>query len=364
MTNPTRMLTMFDRWVLDENGYAVGIMLDNTGTICYFSEPASIENVNLIGFNLAAGLTADTGELTWNAIDETLDLGMANGVTQQIGQETYARVQNNTGTLIQNGKVVGFAGATSEALLISPYLADGSQPSLYVLGIMTHDLDDSGDKGYCTTWGFVRGLNTSAFNQGDILYASPTIAGGLTNVKPTAPNNVIPMAACIISDATAGVIFVRPTIQQMQYYGVLTKTTDQVPAVINTAYAVTFDSVQIGNGIVIGTPASRIAVPQSGLYQFVANIQLTSGSSSAKNVWFWWRKQGTDIPGTARLVTVSTNGGYVPISITEPISLNANQYVELMFAANDTNVTIDNVASTAFAPSAPAVVLEVTQVQQ
>lgn len=306
----------------------------------------------------------EEARIGWNDVDKTVNIGMDYGVVQQVGQETYARVQNSTGTDIPNGTVVGFAGATANALLVEPYLANGTQPSLYILGIMTHDLPDSGEKGYCTTWGFVRDLDTSAFSVGDVLYASPSTAGALTNVKPTAPNNVIPVAACVVSDATEGVIFVRPTIQQMQYYGVFAKTSDQTPAVINTAYAITFDSLRIGNGVVIGTPTSRIVVPASGLYQFVATIQLSSGSSSTKNIWIWFRKNGVDVANSARIVTSNLNNGYTPASITEAISLNANEYVELVFAADDTNVTIDSVASTAFAPAAPAVVLEVTQVQQ
>jgi hypothetical protein len=302
--------------------------------------------------------------LAWNSVDQTANLGMDYGVTQQIGQETYARVGNTTGVTIPNGTVVGFAGATSNALLVSPYLANGSSPSLYILGVMTHDLPDSGEKGYCTTWGFVRDLNTSAFAPGDMLYASPTVAGALTNVKPTAPNNVIPVAACITSNATTGVIFVRPTIQQMQYYGVFSKTTDQTPAAINTEYLLTFDSTQISNGVAIGTPTSRIVVPQSGLYQFDATVQLTSGSSSAKNIWVWFKKNGTAIANSARLITSNINNGYIPVSLGETISLAANGYVELAFAADSTNVTVDSVASTAFAPAAPAIVLSVTQVQQ
>jgi len=229
---------------------------------------------------------------------------------------------------------------------------------------MTHDLPDTGEKGYCTTWGFIRDLDTSAFTAGDILYASPTVAGGLTKVKPTAPNNVIPVAACVVSSATAGVIFVRPTITQMQYYGIFAKTADTSPAVINTAYPITFDTTRLSNGVTIGTPASRIVVPQSGLYQFNATVQLTSGNTSAKNVWVWFRKNGTDIPESARLVTININGGYVPISVNEAVSLAANEYVELVYASDSTNITVDNVASTAFAPEAPAVVIEVTQVQQ
>jgi len=308
--------------------------------------------------------TSKTRRLAWSTTDQTLNLGMAYGVTQQIGQETYARVGNTTGVTIPNGTVVGFAGATSNALLVAPYLADGSQPTLYILGIMTHDLPDSGEKGYCTTWGFVRDMDTSAFSPGDLLYASPTVAGALTNTKPTAPDNVIPLAACITSDATTGIIFVRPTIQQMQYYGVFTKTTDQTPAAINTEYLLTFDNTQISNGVTIGGTTSQIIVPESGLYQFDATVQLTSGSSSSKNIWVWWKKNGTAIANSARLVTSDVNNGYIPIALNETVSLAANEYVELAFAADSTNVTVDSVAATAFAPAAPAVVLSVTQVQQ
>jgi hypothetical protein len=305
-----------------------------------------------------------TRRLSWNTTDQTVNLGMDYGVTQQIGQETYARVGNTTGVTIPNGTVVGFAGATSNALLVAPYLADGTQPTLYILGVMTHDLPDSGEKGYCTTWGFVRDLDTSAFSTGDLLYASPTVAGALTNTKPTAPDNVIPLASCVTSNATTGVIFVRPTVQQMQYYGVFTKTTDQTPAVINTEYLLTFDNTQISNGVTIGGTTSQIIVPESGLYQFDATVQLTSGSSSSKNIWVWWKKNGTAIANSARLVTSDVNNGYIPIALNQTVSLAASEYVELAFAADSTNVTVDSVASTAFAPAAPAVVLSVTQVQQ
>jgi hypothetical protein len=323
------------------------------------------DNVPWVTFDTTPeSVPTNTGTVAWNDTDQTLNLEMDYGVTQQIGQETYARVGNTTGVTIPNGTVVGFAGSTSNALLVAPYLADGSQPTLYILGIMTHDLPDSGEKGYCTTWGFVRNVDTSAFSPGDLLYASPTVAGALTNIKPTAPDNVIPLAACVTSDATTGVIFVRPTIQQMQYYGVFTKTTDQTPAAINTEYLLTFDNTQISNGVTIGGTTSQIIVPESGLYNFSATVQLTSGSSSSKNIWVWWKKNGTAIANSARLVTSDVNNGYIPIALSETVSLAANEYVELAFAADSTNVTVDTVAATAFAPAAPAVVLNVTQVQQ
>jgi hypothetical protein len=277
----------------------------------------------------------------------------------------YTVVQNTTGSTIPKGTVVGFAGVGSNNVLsVAPYLADGSQPSLYILGIMAEDLPDSGATGLCCVWGNVSGIDTSAFSVGDILYASPTVAGALTNVKPTAPENVIPVAAVLISNATAGEIFVRPTIEQQKYYGEFTKTTDQTPAAVDTAYALTFDNTEKANGISIGSPTSRIVAAQSGLYQFNVTIQLTSSNSSDKDVWFWFRKNGTDVANSSRLITVSISGGYAPVALIESFSLEENDYIEVMFAAEDTAVTVDNVAATAFAPAAPAVVLSITQIQQ
>lgn len=309
--------------------------------------------------------TNQEARLGWNATDQTLNIGMAYGVVQQIGQETYARVRNNTGTTIPNGTVVGFAGAATDALLITPYIANGSQPSLYILGIMTHDLPDSGEKGYCTTWGFVRDLDTSAFIAGDVLYASPSVAGALTNVKPTAPNNVIPIAACVVADATEGVIFVRPTIEQMQYYGEFSATTDQLVAVANTAYAVTFNSTSITNGVTLtGSPTTRVTVPASGLYRVQVNMQIASTSAAQKSLWCWFRKNGVDIPNSARITTSDINNGFVSMTHDCTVSLAANEYVEIMYAADSTNIFLDSTASTAFAPAAPAVQVAITQSQQ
>jgi hypothetical protein len=279
--------------------------------------------------------------------------------------ETFTRVQNSTGATLPKGTVVGFAGVGAANLLsVSKYLADGSTPSLYILGVLDETIPDSGATGLACVWGPVSGIDTSAFNVGDILYASPTVAGAFTNVKPTAPDNVIPMAAVLIKSATDGVIFVRPTIEQQKYYGEFSKTSDQSPAAINTAYALTFDNTEVAEGISIGSPASRIVVVQSGLYQFNATIQISSSNSNAKTVWLWFRKNGTDVANSARLVTININNGYTAVSMSEFFSLAANDRIEIMFATDDTAITVDNVAATAFAPAAPAVVLAVTQVQQ
>lgn len=331
--------------------------------------PVQVNNfvdTNYVDYQIDAPFTRQIARMGWNNVDETMDLGMAYGVTQQIGQETYARVKNNTGVLIPNGTVVGFSGAVPDsALSVAPYLANGATPSLYMLGIMTHDLPDSGEKGYCTVFGFVRDLDTSAFTLGDILYASPTVAGGFTNVKPTAPNNVIPVAAVLKVGLTDGIVFVRPTIEQQTYYGEFTKTNSQSPAAINTAYPLTFTNTEIANGVSIGGTTSHIIVDQAGLYNIACSVQITSNNSSQKSIWVWIRLNGiTDFPNSARVASITLNNGYLVITLNEVYSLNANDFIEIMYASNDTNISIATVAATAFAPAAPAVILAVTQTEQ
>ena len=302
--------------------------------------------------------------MAWNPSDQTLDLGMEYGVIQQIGQETYARVENMTGVAIPNGTVVGFVGVgANNTLSVAPYLADGATPTLYILGVMTHDLPDSGEVGYCNVWGHVRNLDTSAFSAGDILYASPTVAGDFTNVKPTAPDNVIPLAAVLKVGAADGEIFVRPTIEQERYYGEFYNTTGVTPVAANTAYALSWDGATISDGVM--ATGSQIEVSESGLFQFNARVQFSSSNANTKSAWLWWKLNGTTTYSNSAVIgTLSTNNGYVVLRNSQFFSLAAGDYIELMWAVDDTSLAPTNVAATAFAPAAPCGLIEVTQIQQ
>jgi hypothetical protein len=310
--------------------------------------------------------TPTEGSLSWNTIDGTLDLGMEYGVVQQVGQETFARVQNSTGSTIPNGTVVGFAGVgANNVLSVTKYLADGATPTLYILGVLTHELPDSGEVGYCTTFGHVRGINTSGFAVGDLLYASPTTAGALTNIKPTAPNNVVPVAAVLKVGTSDGEIFVRPAIEQQYYYGQFSRTTSITPAAANTAYAITWDATIISEGLSLtGSPTTRLTAAHSGLYNFAARIQLSTSNSNLKSGWMWLRKNGTNIGDTTVIGTLKDSDGYLVLQLNDFVSLAVNDYVELMFAVDDTGLAPTAVAATAFAPAAAAAHVAVTQVQQ
>lgn len=305
------------------------------------------------------------GQLAWNLNEETVDITMGDGVVQQVGFETYMRVKNDTGSQINNGEVVGFVGVNGE-IKVAPYIANNTANELYFVGVATHDMPDQ-DIGPVTLYGKVRGLDTTGpgaetWSVGDILYASPTTAGLLTNVRPTAPNGVVVIAAVLTVDATNGEIMVRPTVPIGLDYGSFDATVDQTLAAIDTATAITLTSTLVTNGVTLSS-GSRLNVAEAGYYQVDATIQLTSTSASPKNIFFWLRKNGTDVGDSTRAVTIDANNGYLPISLNYTISLAANDYVELYWAANDTNVLLDALAASAFAPSAPSVLLNISQLQ-
>ena len=312
------------------------------------------------------------GTLCWDPDDRTLNLTHPNDVVQQIGQELYGKVRNNTGSTITNGTAVRFAGASMNGtarLEVAPFEADGAFPSLYAFGIATQDIAD-GEDGLVTAWGKVRDIDTTGAGEnwqvGNILYVSPTTAGALTNVKPTAPNNVVPIAAVLRVDATAGEIFVRPTVEQKKSYGKFERTTDLAVAATNTAYVIDFDTTEIANGVerVVGN-TTRLQVDQSGLYQIdiSAQVNASGGGFSSGTMYMWVRKNGVDVADSTRRQGVLGSAPSANISFVVVISLAADDYVEIGYAGDSTNLRFDAAAATAFAPSTAAVKVGVTQIQ-
>ena len=324
-------------------------------------------NSDYVDFNLNPKVTDKLARAWWNNAEDTLNIGMGGGVVQQVGLEQYIRAENDTGSTIANGKIVGFAGVNG-AIKMSKYIADGTIPSLYFIGVTTREMIN-GDINPVSTFGKVRDINTTGstvsetWSAGDVLYASPTIAGELTKVRPTAPNEVIVVAAVLVVDATAGEILVRPTAPIGLDYAEYSDSTNQSIAVINTAQAITWDTTEVEHGISIGTPTSRVVFSQSGLYQVVPSLQLTSSSSSTKTAYCWIRKNGVDVPRRRIDVTISGSATTLMLTTTFQVSALVNDYIEIMFAGSSTSVRIDARAATAFAPAAQSAILEINQIQ-
>lgn len=167
---------------------------------------SALAPVDYIDFNTAVTLSVSEGRLIWNADDGTLNLGMPGGsVNLQIGQEILLRATNTEGSQLVNGTPVYVSGATGANIEIQKADASEQDNNRKTLAVVTEDIDDN-QKGYATTFGFVRDVDTSGCNEGDEIFVA--VGGGFTSTRPALPNGVVRVGYCVRSHATEGVIFV------------------------------------------------------------------------------------------------------------------------------------------------------------
>jgi len=176
-----------------------------------------------VDLNINAPLPADLpGRAYWNRDDGTMDVDLYGGSVLQVGQEIHFYAKNTSGGLIANGTPVMFTGTvgSSGKLTFGLAVADGSVPSDYMMGVTTQDIADNAF-GYVTSFGLVRGFNTTGspygevWADGDLLYFDPATPGTWTNVQPSAPNISVPVAVVVnAGSGGSGSIFVRMKISE------------------------------------------------------------------------------------------------------------------------------------------------------
>jgi hypothetical protein len=165
-------------------------------------------DTNYVDFEQLVPHVGAVGRMVWNDTDGTLDLGLKGGnVTLQIGQEQVVRVVNKSGANLVDGQVVYLSGAQGNRVKVDLAVANGSTSlARTVLGLVTEPILNN-EEGFVTISGLVRGLNTSAFVDGDVLYLSTT-PGAITNVRPPAPTHVVVVGFCVNANPAVGSILV------------------------------------------------------------------------------------------------------------------------------------------------------------
>jgi len=151
----------------------------------------------------------NVGRLYWDDSNKTLSTSLNSDVTLQIGQEFHFFAKADSD--IANGDVVMFSGAEGDHLKMrkANHRVPGFIPE-WIMGVATADVTRN-QFGYVTQIGTVRGLNTSAFTEGALLYSDPFVDSRLLDSEPPYPSHSILMAAVTRSHATEGSIYVRIT---------------------------------------------------------------------------------------------------------------------------------------------------------
>lgn len=141
-------------------------------------------------------------------------------------------------------------------------------------------------------------------------------------------------------------------------------TATHTASAANTATAITWENTAYSEDISVDSvTTSRINFARTGTYQVDFSAELLSGNSSAKSIYIWPRINGTDIPYSTIVTTITNNGDSMVVSRSGIFEMTAGDYLESMFAVTDTDLTIVGSAATAFSPAAPSATLAVTQLR-
>jgi hypothetical protein len=152
-----------------------------------------------------------------------------------------------------------------------------------------------------------------------------------------------------------------PRERRRTRYGQFYDTTTQNVAVVNTAYAVTFNTTDISDGVRLRSPStSEIEVDTEGLYNFQVSVQIDTTSGGTDLVYLWFRKNGTDIADSACRVQIQGNNAELLQAFNLFVNMAPGDYVEFMWAADDLDAELASFAATAFAPAIPSVIMTVS----
>lgn len=154
-------------------------------------------------------------------------------------------------------------------------------------------------------------------------------------------------------------------------WGEFWSTITQTNPVANTIRYITVNSYDTSGNGVSGYDADASGnyraykVAYAGVYNIQFSAQLLTSSSAKKEMDIWLRKNGVDVPQSDGTTSLTVNGHQTVAAWNYILPLAANDYVSLMWASDDTNISLPATAAqtSPYAhPAIPSVIVSVSQV--
>jgi hypothetical protein len=142
-------------------------------------------------------------------------------------------------------------------------------------------------------------------------------------------------------------------------YGAFQSTADQTAAAANTAYAMTLNTVDYANGVSVASN-SRITVADAGIWNLQWSGQFQNTDSQLHDVRVWLKINGTVVTGSTGFISIPSKHGSINghsiAGWNYFLSLNANSYVELIWEADSTAISIQAYPASGNYPSTASVI--------
>jgi hypothetical protein len=293
---------------------------------------ATIESPTFTGTVTAPLINAGTidfdpantgGELSWNNVEKTLDLVTgSDNVTIQLGQEVVLYARNKSGLQMTDGQVVKVVGSQGNNPTIALAQADTVANARGVIGVVTQIIPNNSN-GFISLIGKVRDLtlDSGTYTEGDLLYLSNTVAGGLTKVRPDIGVAIGRVIATSSGGNNAGVLEVSIDSEVAVH--------ELEQDVIANAAAI---AAKVPNASTTGTPSAYTFLRGDNAW-----ASLTGGGDMLKSVYDPSNKNVTafsmgnmDETATAKILTnterseIAANTSKVGITPTQASDITAN----------------------------------------
>ena len=154
------------------------------------------------------------------------------------------------------------------------------------------------------------------------------------------------------------------------YSGAFQDTTTQTIASTTTAYPITLNTDDYVNGVTRGSPTSRIVFANAGVYNIQWSGQFQNTSTSLEDVRVWIRLNGTDVTGSTGYISVpnrhGSTDGHTIQAWNYVLNLAAGDYIEFVWAASSTAVTLQAYAAgtSPTSPTTASVIVTANQLTQ
>jgi hypothetical protein len=281
-------------------------------------------------------------------------------ITLQVGQEFWVRVYNPTASPIANGTPVRASGSQGDRIRIYPAVAeDHTAQSVFenhILGMTTHEIE-AGTEGYVTSQGIVRGVDTSAFSAGDILFLQ-TGSAGFRNTPPPFPYDIVQVGYVARSASPNGFIFVQP--KEPVHFNVISGLSGSSVAepgdlfiyqannawtpgkTLSGSYTIDNGNLNVQGNIT----ASIISASFVGTFQQITGITITSQSWGLTGSIYSSSISNANINSNTVVDVIPDNADYTIVLAAQLLPQNASSAGEVtVFAVNeptdDINVTLN-----------------------
>jgi hypothetical protein len=128
----------------------------------------------------------------------------------------------------------------------------------------------------------------------------------------------------------------------------------------------TLNTTDGSNGVSRGTPTSRVVFSYPGTYNFQWSGQFQNTDNIDHDINVWIRINGTNVTGSNGLISVpgkhASLNGHIVVGWNYIFTFAANDYIELVWASDSTQVTLEAYSAVSPVPSTASLIVTAQQV--